>query len=74
LKKELYIFGGIFLFLAIGMHFKEWIDHPVKHAMELPNAGAYGIGAIHPLVFTAALYLMVLIVRKIVGLFGRKTK
>ncbi len=56
------------------MHFKEWIDHPVKHAMELPNAGAYGIGAIHPLVFTAALYLMVLIVRKIVGLFGRKTK
>lgn len=74
LKKELYIFGGLFLFLALGMHFKEWIDHPVKHAIELPNAGAYGIGAIHPIVFTVALYLVVLVVRMIVRPFTGKTK
>ncbi len=74
MKKELYIFGSLFLFLAIGMHFKEWIDHPIDHIKHLPGAGAYGIGAIHPIVFTVVLYLAVLIVRKIVGLFGRKTK
>jgi hypothetical protein len=72
LKKEFYIFGGLFLFLALGMHFKEWISHPIDHILHLPSAGAYGIGAIHPLVFTLALYLAALSVRKIVGIF-RKT-
>jgi len=40
MKKELSIFIGLFLFLAIGMHFKEWMDHPIEHAMALPTAGA----------------------------------
>jgi len=31
MKKELMIFAGIFLFLAIGMHFKEWTSHPIEH-------------------------------------------
>jgi len=44
MKKELMIFTGIFLFLAIGMHFKEWTSHPVEHFKALPEAGAYGIG------------------------------
>lgn len=66
MKKELYIFIGIFLFLAIGMHFKEWADHPVEHLQALPAAGAYGIGWIHPLVFTAAVYLLVGLIRLVV--------
>ncbi len=66
MKKELYIFIGIFLFLAIGMHFKEWLSHPVEHVEMLPSAGAYGIGWMHPLVFTVALYLVVGLLRFII--------
>ena len=58
MKKELMIFVGIFLFLAIGMHFKEWTSHPIEHLLALPTAGAYGLGAIHPLVFTIVGYLL----------------
>ena len=71
MKKEFLIFVGIFLFLAIGMHFKEWMSHPVDHITPLPTAGAYGIGAVHPLVFTLAVYLIVLLFRGIVKLFER---
>jgi hypothetical protein len=58
MKKQLSLFLGIFLFLAIGMHFKEWFSHPIEHLMALPSAGAYGIGAFHPLVFTLIVYLV----------------
>ncbi len=71
MKKELTIFIGLFLFLAIGMHFKEWLNHPLEHAMGLPSAGAYGIGAFHPLVFTLALYVVVVILRGIGRLFSK---
>ncbi len=71
MKKELLIFIGIFLFLAIGMHFQEWLSHPIDHTMALPKAGAYGIGAVHPLVFTFIVYIIVLIFRGISSLFGR---
>ena len=72
LKKELTIFIGIFLFLAIGMHFKEWMSHPIDHLFALPHAGAYGIGAIHPVVFTLIVYIIVWIPRFIVKLFSKK--
>ena len=71
MKKELSIFIGLFLFLAIGMHFKEWMDHPIEHAMALPTAGAYGIGAVHPLVFTLVIYIPFVIIRGIVRLFRK---
>ena len=74
MKKELTIFIGLFLFLAIGMHFKEWISHPIEHILALPTAGAYGIGAFHPLVFTTLLYLVVLMGRGIVKFFGKNKK
>ena len=70
--KELKIFTGLFLFLAIGMHFKEWLSHPIEHTMALPTAGAYGIGAFHPLVFTVALYLLVLLARGVVKLLTKR--
>ena len=69
MKKELMIFLGIFLFLAIGMHFKEWMSHPIEHIMALPKAGAYGLGALHPLIFTAIVYLFFGIFRGIGRLF-----
>ena len=69
MKKELGIFIGIFLFLAIGMHFKEWISHPIDHIMALPKAGAYGLGPLHPLIFTAIIYIIFGIIRGIGRLF-----
>ncbi|MBI3873669.1 MAG: hypothetical protein HY307_01415 [Arcobacter sp.] len=72
MKKELIIFGGIFLFLAIGMHFKEWTTHPIEHLLSLPTAGAYGLGAIHPLVFTLFIYLIFVAFRGIKRVFSRK--
>jgi len=65
MKKDLYIFIGIFLFLAIGMHFKEWVSHPISHIAALPAAGAYGMGAIHPLVFTFIVYIIYVLIRGI---------
>ncbi len=60
MKKELLIFVGLFLFLAIGMHFKQWTSHPIEHLMSLPHGGAFGIpGIIHPFVFTILVYLII---------------
>ena len=73
MKKEMMIFFGIFLFLAIGMHFQEWFSHPIDHAMALPKAGAYGIGPLHPLVFTLIIYVVFVIFRSIYRLIrGRR--
>ena len=72
MKKELIIFIGIFLFLAIGMHFKQWIGYPVDHLMALPSASAYGLGAEHPFVFTLIVYIIVGVPRAIAKLFSKK--
>ena len=69
MKKELMIFLGIFLVLALGMHFKEWISHPIEHIMALPGAGAFGLGPWHPLIIPAFIYLVFLLLRGIVKLF-----
>jgi hypothetical protein len=72
MKKELNIYIGIFLFLAIGMHFKQWIDHPIEHLINLPHGGAFGVpGVAHPFVFTLVIYLVVFLIRK---LFSKFTK
>ena len=65
MKKEIIIFIAIFLFLALGMHYKEWLSHPIDHITALPKAGAYGIGWIHPLVFTLVIYLFFGVLRGI---------
>ncbi|HIM94842.1 MAG TPA: hypothetical protein EYM49_07420 [Campylobacterales bacterium] len=73
MQKQLIHFFGIFLFLAIGMHFSEWMSHPVEHLMALPSSGAYGLGMAHPLIFTVIAYLVVMLliflVKKIKNLF-----
>jgi Na+/H+ antiporter NhaC len=71
MKKELYIFVAIFLFLTIGMHFEEWMSHPIDHIRSLPDSGAYGIGALHPLVFALAIYMVIWVFRAIFALIKR---
>ncbi|MCK5111506.1 MAG: hypothetical protein KAQ94_08290 [Arcobacteraceae bacterium] len=72
MKKELLVYIGIFLFLAIGMHFKQWIDHPIDHLINLPHGGAFGVpGTLHPFVFSLIVYLIVWLPRSI---FKKKSK
>jgi hypothetical protein len=75
MKKELLIYMGIFLFLAIGMHFKEWLSHPIEHLMAMPSGGAFGVpGIIHPFVFTFILYFLIRSPFLIKKLFTKKEK
>ena len=74
MKKELLILGIVFLVLTLGMHHKEWFSHPLEHIANLPNAGAYGIGFIHPLVFTLIVYMILWIPRGVSKLFKVKKK
>jgi len=61
MKKQFKIFVAMFLFLAIGMHFKQWISHPIEHLMDMPHGGAYGVpGIVHPFVFTFLGYIVLL--------------
>jgi len=66
------IFFGIFLVLALGMHFKEWMSHPLDHVMALPNAGAFGLGPFHPLIITLFFYLILGVFRGLAKLFSSK--
>ena len=72
MKKELVIFISIFLFLTIGMHFKEWMDHPMAHIQALPHSSSYGLGWEHPVVYTLVVYIIILIPRGISKLFSKK--
>lgn len=71
--REIVIFGMLMLFLALGMHFSQWMDHPLQH---LQAVGSSSLGTWHPLWITAAVYLLLLMLRAIVkflaGLFSAK--
>ena len=73
LAKEISIFIGLFLFLTLGMHMKQWIAHPIDHIEHLAGST---FGLFHPLYFTFGIYLALFILRKIfgaiIGLFARK--
>ena len=69
MKKELLIYFIIFVVLTITIHFNELITHPIEHILNLSKSGAYGLGAIHPIVFTTIVYVIVLIPRFVVKLF-----
>jgi len=63
LKKELFIFIVIFLFLSVGMHFEEWINIPLVHLQALPDSNSYGFGWEHPFIYTFAVYIVLYILR-----------
>ena len=73
IAKELVIFIGLFLFLTLGMHMKQWIAHPVDHIEHLAGST---FGLFHPLYFTFGIYLALFIIKNIFGfiinLFVRK--
>ena len=68
MKKELKIFLGIFLVLALGMHYKEWMTQPLEHLETLFTLEWFGL---HPLVITLAVYLLFVALRWVVRLFRR---
>ena len=72
MKKELIIILILFLLLTVGMHHKELFIHPLEHISHLKDAGAYGLGAIHPLVFTLSVYVLLWIPRVIVKMVKKK--
>jgi hypothetical protein len=61
MKKQLSLFLGLFLLLAIGYHIEEWIEHPYAHLMGI-SGGGFGLGVIHPLVFSFAVYMVVMVI------------
>jgi len=73
LFKEVSVFIWLFLFLALGMHMKQWISHPIEHIDHLAGSK---FGLFHPLYFTFGIYVFLYFIRKIfgaiIGLFARK--
>ena len=71
LKKEALIFICILIVLAIGVHHKEFIENPIEHIIKLPSAGAYGLGALHPIIFTAFVYILGFIPRFLIKIIKK---
>jgi len=68
MKKEFLIFLSLFLFLALGMHFKAWISAPIEQVQALSGSP---LGLFHPLYITFIVYLLILIGRGIVKIFKK---
>ena len=71
MKKQLSLFLTIFLFLTIGIHFSAWVDHPLEHLFLLSHADAYGLGVIHPIIFSFIGYLIISFILWIVHFIWR---
>ncbi len=61
MKKRIVEFIGLFFILAISYHFQEWIDHPLAHLTAV-SGGGFGLGLIHPIIFTLVVYLLFTII------------
>jgi hypothetical protein len=54
------------------MHYSELLTHPLEHIFNLSKSGAYGLGAIHPIIFTVIVYVIASVPRFIIKLFKLK--
>jgi len=54
------------------MHYKEFLNYPIDHITNLPTAGAYGLGYLHPIIFTLIIYIFAFIPRFFVKLIKKK--
>ncbi|HJE02614.1 MAG TPA: hypothetical protein K8U92_01950 [Aliarcobacter thereius] len=54
-----------FVVLSLLMHYKEFLNQPIVHIQNLSIAGAYGFGSFHPIIFTAIIFILLLIVKTI---------
>lgn len=61
MKKQIITFTVLFAILAIGYHIEAWFDHPYEHLMAV-SGGGFGLGIMHPPIFTFAIYLIYTIV------------
>jgi len=61
MKKQFLNFFVLFVILAIGYHIEAWFDHPYKHLMGI-SGGGFGLGWLHPFIFTFAVYLLYTII------------
>jgi hypothetical protein len=64
-KKELIVFLVVLLILTFVQH-TDILSTPIERIIALPTSGAYGLGAVHPLVFTLAGYILLWIGRMVV--------
>ena len=71
MKKEFLIIVFIFLILSLGIHYEEFFSYPVLHIKNLQNAGVYGLGSLHPLIFTLLVYVIFFIPRLIIGILKK---
>lgn len=73
LRKEIFIYIILLIFLSLGMHMNQWISHPIEHFEHLSSSQ---FGPFHPLFFTFAAYIVLLLFRLIIGfitkLFSKK--
>lgn len=53
------------------MHYKEFLEYPLQHLKNFPNSGAYGLGMLHPIVFTAIVYIVLLLPRLMIRFFKK---
>lgn len=65
MKNALGLYLFLFVFLSLLMHFKEFINHPIAHLLNLKDAGAYGFGGLHPIIFTTFVFVVVLLLKLI---------
>ncbi len=65
MKNALGLYLFLFVFLSLLIHFKEFINYPIKHTLNLANAGAYGFGSLHPIIFTTLVFVVVLLLQLI---------
>ncbi len=63
MKQDLKIFIIIFFILALGMHYKAWMEHPLEQIQALFSQGWFGL---HPLVITLIVFLCVITIRGII--------
>ena len=64
MKKEVVIYLVILVVLALAQH-TDLLTSPLERFAKLPEAGAYGLGAAHPLVFALIGYLALGVLRLI---------
>jgi len=65
MKKELLIYLAILFVLSVATH-PDFITHPITRIENLPHSGAYGLGVLHPLVFSFIIYFLIFIIRFVI--------
>lgn len=63
-KKEIFIYIVLLIFLSLGMHMNQWISHPIEHFEHLSSSQ---FGPFHPLFFTFVAYLVLVVIRFLIG-------